>query len=74
LLDDASASTPQEDFPSDVVTNTHHEPILDKDKLKSDTSATSKCFLFNFNFFLVVLSFETRCHSYMFLIIFFLFL
>ncbi|KAM0920016.1 hypothetical protein ACQ4PT_007794 [Festuca glaucescens] len=40
LLDDASASTPQEDFPSDLVIKTHHEPILDKDKSKSDTSAT----------------------------------
>ncbi|KAM0836829.1 hypothetical protein ACQ4PT_062061 [Festuca glaucescens] len=40
LLHDASASTPQEDFPSDLVIKTHHEPILDKDKSKSDTSAT----------------------------------
>jgi hypothetical protein len=44
LLDDGTASTPQEDFPSDVVTKIHHEPILDKDKLKSDTSTTSKFF------------------------------
>ena len=50
LLDDGTASTPQEDFPSDVVTKIHHEPILDKDKLESDTSTTSKCFCFNFNF------------------------
>ncbi|KAM0919396.1 hypothetical protein ACQ4PT_008298 [Festuca glaucescens] len=40
VLDDASASTPQDDFPSDLVIKTHHEPILDKDKSKSDTSAT----------------------------------
>jgi hypothetical protein len=50
LLDDGTASTPQEDFPSDVVTKIHHEPILDKDKSKYDTSATSKYFLFYFNF------------------------
>ncbi|KAM0907139.1 hypothetical protein ACQ4PT_016308 [Festuca glaucescens] len=40
LLDDAGTSTPQEDFPSDLVIKTHNEPILDKDKSKSDTSAT----------------------------------
>ncbi|KAM0868672.1 hypothetical protein ACQ4PT_041161 [Festuca glaucescens] len=37
---DASTSTPQEEFPSDLVMKTHNEPILDKDKSKSETSAT----------------------------------
>ncbi|KAM0912822.1 hypothetical protein ACQ4PT_012559 [Festuca glaucescens] len=40
LLDDAGTSTPHEDFPSDLFIKTHNEPILDKDKSKSDTSAT----------------------------------
>ncbi|KAM0835890.1 hypothetical protein ACQ4PT_062659 [Festuca glaucescens] len=37
---DAGTSSPQEDFPSDLVMKTHNEPILDKDKSKSDISAT----------------------------------
>ncbi|KAM0869312.1 hypothetical protein ACQ4PT_040754 [Festuca glaucescens] len=37
---DAGTSSPQEDFPYDLVMKTHNEPILDKDKSKSDISAT----------------------------------
>jgi hypothetical protein len=46
LQDAGTASILQEDFQSDVVTKIHHESILDKDKSKSDISATSKCFYF----------------------------
>jgi hypothetical protein len=46
LLDAGTASILQEDFQSDVVTKIHHESILDKEKSKYDTSATSRCFSF----------------------------
>jgi hypothetical protein len=46
LLDAGTASILQDDFQSDVVTKIHHESILDKEKSKYDTSATSRCFSF----------------------------
>jgi hypothetical protein len=41
---DADTSSPQADSPSDLVMKTHNEHVLDKDKLKSDICASSKCF------------------------------
>jgi hypothetical protein len=45
---DADASSPQADDPSVLLMKTHNEPVLDKNKLKYDMSASSKCFLIAF--------------------------